>query len=172
VKENSGGSRFELRQAWLLIILIETFVALLIFSAYFPSKGKCCLRDHHYTCSPPNNFWTNQQILINFSRKVMPLKMISKPWFLILSKMAGDQTSEMYSKFATVNVRPLNFVCWYILKRWITYYEAIFVRSQKYECNGWLKTEVYSIFLWNQITNRCTKQVKSGVGLLKDHGHT
>jgi hypothetical protein len=47
---------------------------------------------------------------MNFSREVMPLKLTSMPYFLILYfnhyKMADVQTSEVDSKLAPVNVGP------------------------------------------------------------------
>jgi hypothetical protein len=47
-------------------------------------RSPVCLSVCPSVCvSPPNNFWTNWYIFVKFSRKVMSLKVTSKPYFLI-----------------------------------------------------------------------------------------
>jgi hypothetical protein len=68
-------------------------------------------------CAPPsNNFWTNQSIFIKFRREVVPLKVTSMTYFLILWLQpflnAGHSNFWGGCKIAPVNMGQWNFVCW------------------------------------------------------------
>jgi hypothetical protein len=74
--------------SWFYSRIQEIIVITLTLLAYFPQKGKISLWDHHSTglslclCkTSPVTFEPISTFLIKFSRKAMPLKITSMPYF-------------------------------------------------------------------------------------------
>jgi hypothetical protein len=153
------------------------------FLTYFPQKRKVRLMRSPVCLSvclsvrldPPNNFWTNWQIFIKFSREVIaieddldavlfnPVPSTIPKWqtFKLLRWMQNlhQSTSEheiLYtdgsSKDEQLLMRPF------------------FVKNKKYEHGGQLNVKIHSLFCGDNSWTVVLTQMNFGI--VKDHGHT